>query len=119
MQFFTVPRTLAWIGSSLAIVVLATILFALRGKARVAFAISLAVAIALTALLSDQALGVLISFAQPGLIVLLAFALAALLVRSIDRRGAVFLPRGMIPQSTVPRIGRREPSTVDAPAIKS
>ena len=44
LQFFTVPRTIAWIGSSLGIVVLATILFALRGKARVVFAISLACA---------------------------------------------------------------------------
>jgi hypothetical protein len=119
LQFFTVPRTIAWIGSSLGIVALAALLFALRGKARVIFAISLAVLIALTALLSDQAIGVLISFAQPGLIVLLAFALAALLLRSIDHRSAVFLPRGMIPQSTESRIRRREPSTIDAPAIKS
>jgi hypothetical protein len=91
----------------------------LRGKARVVFAISLAVLAAVTALLSDQAIGVLMAFAQPGLIVVLAFALAGLLVRSIDRRGAVFLPRGIIPQSTVSRVRRREPSTIDAPAIKS
>jgi hypothetical protein len=125
IHFLTVSRALAWIVCSLSIIGLGAALSMLSARARPIIAVGIALAAACLALLAEQAMTAFITFAQPGLLMLILLGIARYVLTKRNSRQSVFLPRGVRPglppvvngpngRSAVRR--RPEPTTVDAPA---
>ncbi len=125
LRFLAVPRPLALLVGSLAVVALALAAARWAGpRLLVAGSLALGAAIVWAGLSHPQVLAQIFYVAQPGLAVVAVVLAAGLLVRGRYRRQVLFLPGFTRPPASGSSLfrngssarGRREPTTIDAPA---
>jgi hypothetical protein len=125
IRFLAIPRSVAWITASLCAIAVGLGLLTLQRRPRALLAACCLLAIVSLVLVAEQAAGVFLTYAQPGMLMLIPVSITRLVLRKRHNQHAAFLPRGMRPERRYFANGsgahgargrRKEPTTVDAPA---